>query len=135
MASPAGAESEQRRCGDRGDDGAEAVDDGPQNRAVRRGDAVDSLDGEAVGRLRLRCDLVDQAAGVVGQGAQLGDRGAVPDVVRLGDRVEHLKLDGAAQLVDDGLRAAPERLDGGELPLGPTGCFEAVGELPRDDPE
>ncbi|MGB8947222.1 MAG: hypothetical protein WCD21_44370 [Streptomyces sp.] len=41
------------------------------------------------------------------------------DVVRLGDRVEHVELNGLAQLVDHTLRDAAQRLDRGELPRGP----------------
>lgn len=97
---PAGAGAEQRRSGDLGDDRPEPVHDGPQNRAVRRGDHVDRFLCEPVDSLRVRGGVVDQRAGVVGQGAQLGNRGAVLGVLRLGDHVEHLQLDSVPQLVD-----------------------------------
>ncbi|MFD8284501.1 hypothetical protein ACFV47_35825 [Streptomyces solisilvae] len=56
-----------------------------------------------VNGLRVRGDFVDQLPCAVGQCAELGDRGAVPGVVRLGDRVEHVEAYGLAELVDAGL--------------------------------
>jgi hypothetical protein len=50
---------------------------------VRRGHQLYGLGGETVDCLRVRRDGVDHGAGTVGQGAELGDRGAVPAVVGL----------------------------------------------------
>ncbi|WP_328377792.1 hypothetical protein OG372_17755 [Streptomyces sp. NBC_01020] len=100
---------------------------------MRIGDAVHGLLCEAIDRLSVRGDVVDQAAAVVVERAELGDPGPVPDVVRLRGHVEHLGGHRLFKEADHGLSGAPERLHGGELALGPLWRIESVRQLPGND--
>lgn len=76
---------------------------------MRIGDAVHGLLCEAIDRLSVRGDVVDQAAAVVVERAELGDPGPVPDVVRLRGHVEHLGGHCLFKEADHGLSGAPAR--------------------------
>ncbi len=94
------ADTEQRCGRDLRDDRTESADDGTEDAAVRGSDRVGCFRREPVDGLCVEGSLVDEAPRPVRQGAEFGDGGMVPAVVRLGDDVEHLKLYGTAEADD-----------------------------------
>lgn len=82
---PAGVDAEERRRRYLADDLPVSVLDASQNAAVRLGDELDRLGGEAVNGPGVRGAVGDPPGVGVGEGAELVEAGPRPDVVRLGD--------------------------------------------------